>query len=291
MSEPQVGEWFACDTCNRMAFVGRSVDGHFVFDTGPREDSEPRYMHCEERYLGRVHHLPDCTGFDWQPADPPKHGPIPEGFRLVRNGDDPGDKTIRLWNGSTWLDRMPRNIGDPFKVWYTYIIADATPQPVESGDAPQHCECHERDSSYVCEYCRSQGFRGHMEAAAEKPFRLEVGKFYVARNGKVSGKIERSGEITFPFQAIRNGELQKFRADGTWHPNHAWESDMDLVHEHIPQPESKRMAVRLWMSRDVMEAGIENVVAVRSEIGCPDKAYTELFFNPATGGFEVEAEA
>jgi len=26
-----------------------------------------------------------------------------------------------------------------------------------------HCECHERDGSYVCEYCYSQGIRGHME--------------------------------------------------------------------------------------------------------------------------------
>ena len=32
---------------------------------------------------------------------------------------------------------------------------NAAPEP--------HCECHERDGSYVCEYCRSQGLRGHME--------------------------------------------------------------------------------------------------------------------------------
>ena len=29
--------------------------------------------------------------------------------------------------------------------------------------AEPHCECHDRDGSYVCEYCRSQGLRGHME--------------------------------------------------------------------------------------------------------------------------------
>lgn len=34
-------------------------------------------------------------------------------------------------------------------------LACITPEP--------HCECHERDGSYVCEYCRSQGLRGHME--------------------------------------------------------------------------------------------------------------------------------
>lgn len=28
---------------------------------------------------------------------------------------------------------------------------------------PARCTCHERDSSYVCDYCRSQGHRGHMQ--------------------------------------------------------------------------------------------------------------------------------
>jgi hypothetical protein len=26
-----------------------------------------------------------------------------------------------------------------------------------------HCTCHERDSSYVCDFCYSQGHRGHMQ--------------------------------------------------------------------------------------------------------------------------------
>lgn len=25
------------------------------------------------------------------------------------------------------------------------------------------CQCHERDSSYTCDYCKSQGRKGHME--------------------------------------------------------------------------------------------------------------------------------
>ena len=25
------------------------------------------------------------------------------------------------------------------------------------------CQCHERDGSYVCEYCRQQGMKGHMQ--------------------------------------------------------------------------------------------------------------------------------
>ena len=26
------------------------------------------------------------------------------------------------------------------------------------------CTCHEHDGSHACEFCRSQGYRGHMEA-------------------------------------------------------------------------------------------------------------------------------
>ena len=29
------------------------------------------------------------------------------------------------------------------------------------------CTCHERDSSYTCDYCKRQGFFGHMESDAE----------------------------------------------------------------------------------------------------------------------------
>ncbi len=32
-------------------------------------------------------------------------------------------------------------------------------EPVEA----KHCTCHERDGSYVCDYCYEQGHRGHMQ--------------------------------------------------------------------------------------------------------------------------------
>ena len=35
---------------------------------------------------------------------------------------------------------------------------------VELRSEETKCECHERDSSYVCEYCYSQGHRGHMQS-------------------------------------------------------------------------------------------------------------------------------
>jgi len=32
-----------------------------------------------------------------------------------------------------------------------------------SDEAPDHCECHERDGSFVCDYCYARGYRGHMQ--------------------------------------------------------------------------------------------------------------------------------
>jgi hypothetical protein len=29
--------------------------------------------------------------------------------------------------------------------------------------SPEECSCHERDSSYVCNVCYKEGYRGHMQ--------------------------------------------------------------------------------------------------------------------------------
>ncbi len=34
--------------------------------------------------------------------------------------------------------------------------------------AQNTCACHERDSSFVCDFCRSQGYKGHMQAEVAK---------------------------------------------------------------------------------------------------------------------------
>lgn len=33
----------------------------------------------------------------------------------------------------------------------------------ELDETDDGCTCHERDGSYMCEYCYSQGLRGHMQ--------------------------------------------------------------------------------------------------------------------------------
>ena len=44
-------------------------------------------------------------------------------------------------------------------------VSDAHASAIEwaNRDSPEKCECHERDGSYTCDYCKSQGYYGHME--------------------------------------------------------------------------------------------------------------------------------
>ena len=42
-------------------------------------------------------------------------------------------------------------------------IEKATGKPDVMDDDEDKCECHERDSSYVCKYCYERGERGHMQ--------------------------------------------------------------------------------------------------------------------------------
>ena len=45
-------------------------------------------------------------------------------------------------------------------------LAEQNPPPPEWFNEPfsgRVCTCHERDSSYVCEYCQAQGLKGHMQ--------------------------------------------------------------------------------------------------------------------------------
>ena len=37
---------------------------------------------------------------------------------------------------------------------------------IEQPDLDPVCKCHERDGSYTCDYCKSQGHYGHMERKA-----------------------------------------------------------------------------------------------------------------------------
>lgn len=47
-------------------------------------------------------------------------------------------------------DYLPESVKDEVREW-------AAP------DRELVCTCHERDNSYVCQFCYSQGFRGHMQ--------------------------------------------------------------------------------------------------------------------------------
>jgi hypothetical protein len=42
------------------------------------------------------------------------------------------------------------------RAWRQFVIANETDS--------DRCECHERDGSYVCEWCYKKGLRGHMQS-------------------------------------------------------------------------------------------------------------------------------
>jgi len=42
-------------------------------------------------------------------------------------------------------------------------LSEACGQLASTKEPTGWCECHERDSSSVCDFCYSRGFRGHMQ--------------------------------------------------------------------------------------------------------------------------------
>lgn len=36
-------------------------------------------------------------------------------------------------------------------------------EELDTDEETDQCECHERDSSYTCDYCKRKGLYGHME--------------------------------------------------------------------------------------------------------------------------------
>ncbi len=59
-------------------------------------------------------------------------------------------------------------VNSPFVVeaecsYLSEAINLAIGKPNTMDDDDERCECHERDSSYVCKYCYARGERGHMQ--------------------------------------------------------------------------------------------------------------------------------
>ena len=80
---------------------------------------------------GRVKHLPDCTGWDWEE---PKAKEPPPGYRLLTEGDTLIDSDIYLsWDG-TWKncivsDKIPRGVGPSSTLYARKIETTIEPPP------------------------------------------------------------------------------------------------------------------------------------------------------------------
>ena len=90
---PMAGEWWGYD---KPAFymVGFSSGGRMVFQC--------RDLECDIDTSGNWHgakHLPDCTGWDWQPPDWVELDPVNYGWHVIRLNVD----QCRHVNGQEWV--------------------------------------------------------------------------------------------------------------------------------------------------------------------------------------------
>lgn len=102
---------------NEIMILVRTAGEHAFYAD---EDADIRQRSIEEQ----ITHLPDCTGWDWEPT--PKHPPVPEGWRLVDpEKDGPKQKGDRFWNrnASNWLSVHKSDAGwvPRFFPNFTYI--------------------------------------------------------------------------------------------------------------------------------------------------------------------------
>jgi len=77
-------------------------------------------------------------------------------------------KTIDRLSNDGLIERVPGGQFPwcPYRVRYVNA-GPMKPRPISeepgTDEEADQCECHERDSSYTCDYCKRKGLYGHME--------------------------------------------------------------------------------------------------------------------------------
>jgi hypothetical protein len=90
--------------------------------------SDGLFINGESDDKDLIEHLPDCTGFDWEP---PKPVVVPEGWRLLDEGETILD-TDKWWEGRYWDDMTGSStIGKPldFRIHTPVARKIEPPQP------------------------------------------------------------------------------------------------------------------------------------------------------------------
>lgn len=65
--KPQAGEWWELESVGRVYVVGLDTDGDPVFIVNAGDDVDMYYM---SMFIPIAKHLPNCTGWDWEPPAP-----------------------------------------------------------------------------------------------------------------------------------------------------------------------------------------------------------------------------
>lgn len=79
-------------------------------------------------------------------------------IKVTSQGEEPSDDMGRC------VRRSPVVSDKTNGKWPTVFADDFCGEHQQMPPDDELCTCHERDSSYVCAFCREQGFKGHMES-------------------------------------------------------------------------------------------------------------------------------
>jgi len=93
----------------------------------------------------------------------------------------------------------------------------------------------------------------YIEQPAAKKFIVELGKRYVARNGKVSAPVQKWSSPNYPFMAYFDGVTRTFTDQGS--VAHHYPDSYDLVAEYIEAPAAKPFTIEVgkrYLTRDGM---------------------------------------
>ena len=127
------------------------------------------------------------------------------------------------------------------------ILKESEVEPVEAENLYRTAMIEDMIES--CTECNRQGFfkkadcdgciaavDDRIAAMMGNQMKLEVGKQYVTRDGRVTGPLGHTINLEYPFESqVPDAGYQIWRSDGTWASDVGKSHHLDLVAEHIPE--------------------------------------------------------
>jgi len=91
--------------------------------------------------------------------------------------------------------------------------------------------------SKLKEFIARFNYTKNKSPAKAQPMKLQFGKRYIRRDGKITDPLEESTDDTFLF--MDDCYIETYREDGTWDLNPSLENPEDLVAEYIEKGKKK----------------------------------------------------